>query len=262
MPEIGATLREARMKARIDVSEIEAETKIRARYLRALENEEWDLLPGPTFIKSFLRTYAVALGLDGKALVDEYRANYEQPGEPELQPLSSPRRRARSGGGEIVPGGGRASRGYMVTVGLIGVVILFLVIGLLSRSSSKPSRTTSSRTRHQGASTRHDRSAHERTRSAAAGGQLSLSLQATGTVWVCLVDESGRRLIPGTDLSAGESSGPFHAKRFEVTLGNASVSLTVNGRPMSVPASTHAIGYEITASGTTPLPPARQPTCA
>ena len=47
MPEIGATLREARMRQRIDISEIEAETKIRAKYLRALENEEWDLLPGP-----------------------------------------------------------------------------------------------------------------------------------------------------------------------------------------------------------------------
>ncbi len=46
MPEIGATLREARMRARIDVSEIEAQTKIRAKYLRALENEEWGLLPG------------------------------------------------------------------------------------------------------------------------------------------------------------------------------------------------------------------------
>ena len=51
MPEIGATLREARMSARIDVSEIEAQTKIRAKYLRALENEEWDLLPGPTFVQ-------------------------------------------------------------------------------------------------------------------------------------------------------------------------------------------------------------------
>ena len=58
MAEIGATLREARMRARIDVSEIEAQTKIRAKYLRALENEEWGLLPGPTFVKSFLRTYA------------------------------------------------------------------------------------------------------------------------------------------------------------------------------------------------------------
>ena len=69
------------MRARIDISEIEAETKIRAKYLRALENEEWGLLPGPTFVKSFLRTYAQALGLDGRALVEEYRLNQERPSE-------------------------------------------------------------------------------------------------------------------------------------------------------------------------------------
>ncbi len=82
------------MRARIDVSEIEAQTKIRAKYLRALENEEWDLLPGPTFVRSFLRTYAQALGLDAKALVDEYRMSYEQPSELEHQPVMSPPRRA------------------------------------------------------------------------------------------------------------------------------------------------------------------------
>ena len=38
------------MRARIDISELEAETKIRAKYLRALENEEWDLLPGRTYV--------------------------------------------------------------------------------------------------------------------------------------------------------------------------------------------------------------------
>ena len=64
MPEIGETLRETRMRRRIDMTEVEAATKIRAKYLRALENEEWDLLPGPTFVKTFLRTYAEYLELD------------------------------------------------------------------------------------------------------------------------------------------------------------------------------------------------------
>src|SRR5881392_3634341 len=101
MPDIGTTLREARMRARIDVSEIEAQTKIRAKYLRALENEEWSLLPGPTFVKSFLRTYAAALGLDGKALVEEYRLSQESPHEPYEALAPSPRgtrpRTARGG---------------------------------------------------------------------------------------------------------------------------------------------------------------------
>jgi cytoskeletal protein RodZ len=84
MPEIGSSLREARMRERIDITEAEADTKIRGKYLRALENEEWDLLPGPTFVKSFLRTYADYLGLDGRMLVEEFKLRYERP---ELQPI-------------------------------------------------------------------------------------------------------------------------------------------------------------------------------
>jgi len=73
MLDIGAQLRETRMRRRIDMTEVEAATKIRAKYLRALENEEWDLLPGPTFVRSFLRTYAEALGLDAKLLEEILR---------------------------------------------------------------------------------------------------------------------------------------------------------------------------------------------
>lgn len=74
MAEIGETLRERRMAMKIDVQAVEEETKIRAKYLRALENEEYGLLPGNAYVKSFLRTYADYLGLDSRALVDAYRA--------------------------------------------------------------------------------------------------------------------------------------------------------------------------------------------
>src|SRR6266508_4303635 len=87
MPEIGETLREARMRAKIDVNDVEAATKIRAKYLRALENEEWGLLPGPAFVKSFLRTYADYLGLDGKLLVDEYKLRHERPTDLDQMPI-------------------------------------------------------------------------------------------------------------------------------------------------------------------------------
>src|SRR5277367_3672699 len=141
MADIGETLRDARMRARIDVSEIEAKTKIRAKYLRALENEEWGLLPGTTFVKSFLRTYAEALGLDGKGLVEEYRLTYERPSDTALEPIvSSPQRsRSRSSGGGRSPGG--PSRGYLVVVGVVGLVIALLIVGLLTGGgggSSKP----------------------------------------------------------------------------------------------------------------------------
>ena len=87
MPEIGETLRETRMRRRIDMTEVEAATKIRAKYLRALENEEWDLLPGPTFVKTFLRTYAEYLELDPRLLVEEYRQRFERPSTQDLTPF-------------------------------------------------------------------------------------------------------------------------------------------------------------------------------
>ena len=88
MPEIGASLREARLRAKLDIIDVEAATKIRAKYLRALENEEWGLLPGPAFVKSFLRTYADYLGLDGKLLVDEYKLRHERPSDLDQMPIS------------------------------------------------------------------------------------------------------------------------------------------------------------------------------
>src|SRR5258707_9170841 len=115
MPEIGGTLREARMRARIDISEIEAQTKIRAKYLRALENEEWDLLPGPTYVKSFLRTYADALHLDGKLLVEEYKLQHERLSDVELQPITPTGQRGSRGRGPAP----RLSRLWLVAAAII-----------------------------------------------------------------------------------------------------------------------------------------------
>src|ERR1700691_2306356 len=88
MADIGATLREARMRAHIDITEVETRTKIRAKYLRAMENEEWDLLPGEVYVKSFLRTYGEYLGLDTRQLVDDFNQRYERPSDHELRPIA------------------------------------------------------------------------------------------------------------------------------------------------------------------------------
>src|ERR1700740_2083566 len=95
MAEIGATLREARMRAQIDINEVETRTKIRAKYLRAIENEEWDLLPGPVYAKSFLRTYSDYLGLDSRMLTDEFKRRYEGPSEHDARSAGRERHRDR-----------------------------------------------------------------------------------------------------------------------------------------------------------------------
>jgi len=74
--EIGNSLREARLRREIDFVEAETATKIRGKYLRALEDEQFDVLPAQTYVKGFLRTYAEYLGLDGQLYVDEYNSRY------------------------------------------------------------------------------------------------------------------------------------------------------------------------------------------
>jgi cytoskeleton protein RodZ len=272
MPEIGATLREARMRERIDVSEIEAKTKIRAKYLRALENEEWGLLPGPTFVKSFLRTYAQALGLDGKAMVEEYRLHHERPSEMPLEPIVSTghrshgSQRSRSGTGGRGAGGGGPSRGYAIAVSAIGLVIVVLVVLLIvggggSSPSSTGTSTTSATHSHGTAATDHRRGtgAHP---ASPASQLVSLSLRPTAVVYVCLIGDDGHRLIPGIDLQPGEPTPTYRARRFVMTLGNSSLTMIVDGIPRTVAPSSEAIGYSLTkADGRQPLPSGQLPTC-
>ena len=76
MFELGISLREARTRQGLDIPQAELATKIRGKYLRALEEEHFDVLPAETYVKGFLRTYADFLGLDGQLYVDEYVSRF------------------------------------------------------------------------------------------------------------------------------------------------------------------------------------------
>ena len=256
MPEIGATLREARMRARIDVSDLEAQTKIRAKYLRALENEEWDLLPGPTYVKSFLRTYAEALDLDAKLLVDEYKQRHEHLSEVELQPISP-----------AAPGRGRRRSGPVVPrwamIGLI-FALLIVALSLLGRENennpSAGNRTTQTTTPPAGG----DRASAPPPAAAArpaAPRRVRVGIVATGQVYVCLKD-ANKTLVDGETLQAGERTKTYRGRRFRLTLGNASVKLFVNGRQRRVRPSSNTIGLAVTGQrAPRPLSKVGRPYC-
>jgi hypothetical protein len=91
MFEIGNSLREARVRQQLELGEVELATKIRARYLRALEEESFEALPAQTYVKGFLRTYADYLGLDGQLYVDEFNSRYGTEGEVPREPVVPPR---------------------------------------------------------------------------------------------------------------------------------------------------------------------------
>jgi cytoskeleton protein RodZ len=248
MPEIGATLREARMRARIDISEIEAETKIRAKYLRALENEEWDMLPGPAYVRSFLRTYAEALGLDAKLLLEEYKLRHERPSDHDLMPIGAPRR--RGGGGR----GGREPRRISPWL-VIGVIIVLLVGALYAlgkaggndggggdqASTTGTDRTTttkvpaSTKTTTTKSKSSSSSSSKKGSSSSSSSKNVRVQIVATGAVFACLVDSEGTKRLNGVTLNDGQTAGPFRSRSFRLLLGNGNATVRVDGKARSVP---------------------------
>src|SRR5439155_25636473 len=145
MAEIGSTLRETRIRKKIDITTVEDATKIRAKYLRAIENEEWSVLPGPTYVKTFLRTYAQYLGLDAHLLVDEYSARFEEPEELEL-PAFSREQRIRTRVRRVGP----PSRLTAVGVAALAIILFLLVLGLTAGDNGKGGSSDGSRNARKG----------------------------------------------------------------------------------------------------------------
>ncbi len=84
--EIGSALRAARERRGLELGELARETRIRERYLSALEQEQFELLPARAYAKGFLRVYADFLGLDGRLIVEEFNARFPEAEQPELAP--------------------------------------------------------------------------------------------------------------------------------------------------------------------------------
>jgi hypothetical protein len=124
MFEIGTSLRQARQHRSLEIADVERHTRIRAKYLTALEEERFDALPGVAYVRGFLRTYSEYLGLDGNLVVDEFNTQFAPP-EDELPPIQ-PRGlavRGRSFGQPLVGLG---------AVGLTFVVVAVWQLGFTS----------------------------------------------------------------------------------------------------------------------------------
>lgn len=249
---IGATLRKTRNRRKVGLSEVEAATKIRLRYLRAMESEEWDVLPGGVYTRGFIRTYASFLGLDGERLADEYRRGAEdgtagergQRAEPVVASPRPPRR------------GPRLSTRAWTAIVIACLVAVLVVVGLSTGEESVtpgPVRTGTIKSR-----VRVGASPAQKLPSG-----VSVRLTANAEVWVCLLSASGERLVDGQILEAGASEGPFHSGSFTVSFGNGEVSMKIDGQEASIPATASPIGYSIDSNGQLQqLPESERPTCA
>lgn len=249
MADIGSLLRETRMRERIDITTVESATKIRAKYLRALENEEWDQLPGPTFVRTFLRTYAEYLGLDSKMLVEDYKQRFERPGPQDVLPFST-----RSGGGRRPPRAPRVVPPWLVLGGLVAVILVALfVLGSLG-DEEDPAREVVATPTPAATERPPEENGREREREREKPVKpkvVELALEPEAEVYVCLETGSGERLIAGEILS--EPTDTYRAKEMRVTFGNGLVTMRVNGRSVDVPDSDEPVGY-LLAAGKDPRP--------
>ena len=134
MFEIGNSLREARLRQGLDFPEIEQATKIRGKYLRSLEEEQFEVLPAQTYVKGFLRSYADYLGLDGQLYVDEFNSRYVRG---ELEEEEKP---FRPTGGSLA---GRSSsfpgKAVMLTLAVIAGLTVFVFAAAKPGDRNPPS---------------------------------------------------------------------------------------------------------------------------
>jgi cytoskeleton protein RodZ len=216
--EIGNSLREARLRQHLDFPELEQATKIRSKYLRALEDEEFDALPAETYVKGFLRSYAEYLGLDGQLYVDEYNSRYVVGDE---EPVARPRR-SRAGANQPRVD----SRVVLATIaGIVAVTALFILAWKFGGSNNNP--------KLQNAGTIQGKKNHRRSAAPVSAHLVLKAVSGGCRLEVHRNSPSGKLLYAGT-LEPGKQAVSLWGKRMWVVAGaprNIEVSLNGKVRP-------------------------------
>ena len=227
------------MRQRLDIADVEQRTKIRAKYLRALENEEFGMLPGPTFVKTFLRTYAEMLGVDPHVLVEEYRANYEGADELELQPLGPPsvahRERRR---------GPRPGPGVVALLVLVGIVAVLVAIGLASDEGGDEGKQAATPETTEQRTTKRQEPKPARPR------RVVLRIVPVTPTYVCVDRGAGSPVVFEGTIDSPER---FRGRRVRVNLGKRDVQLWMNGKRVEITPGGDPVGYAFTPRRTREL---------
>jgi cytoskeletal protein RodZ len=211
--EIGSSLREARERQGLAFPQIEAATKIRGKYLRALEDEQFEQLPAETYVKGFLRTYAEYLGLDGQLYVDEYNSRYvatedELPVRTRHAPRTRRSRRIQSG---------------VLVLTLVGIAVITALVIAAWKSGSPSKQNVVGLTPPPAKVTRRTATI------------VLKAVRKTSLLSVRIGGPTGRVVLSNTPLAKGDTKR-FRAKRLWINTGTPeNLRLRVNGKRVTLP---------------------------
>lgn len=258
MFEIGSSLREARERRGLSYADVELGTKVRSRYIKALEDERFDILPGPTYTKGFLRAYADYLGLDGNLYIDEFNSRHHDPRrdpEREIYPRSKARTQRR-----------QRRESNLVMIALAGLVAVSALVFLALTDGGSPhanlpippaSTTKSTKTNppntggtstHTGTTKKNKAPRRYTLTVAASGGNCWLVVRKWRAAGPPAVATNGTTLS-GMTLPDGQTVTVSALGTVYVTLGSPSAAkISINGHPVHVPYVTAGGQLKITRS--------------
>ena len=233
---IGGSLREARERQALDINDLEAATKIRAKYLRALEDERFDVLPAQTYVKGFLRTYADALGLDGQLYVDEFNSRFAS-GDDDLPTVTRPRRPRA--------GSGRQVEATVVLVALAGIAAVTALVIVAWKWGGSPAERPVLAPRVTPPAARGHKTA----------GRAWIRLEtraARGDSWLQVRrgSRNGKRLFSRV-LHRGDEQSFVGPRLFVNVADPQNLVVRLDGKRVSLPSGRHRL--KATASGVKPV---------
>ncbi len=238
MQTVGEILRAERLKKSLSIKDVESTISIRALYLNAIEEGNYDVVPGEVYLKGFIRNYATFLGLDSQAVMELYRQNKEQPKEHEIEEKSQEVKTVRAVKTSSPSKDGSNGLTKWVTV---GVIVAFIVGGFIwwSSESQQPSPVPSPSTQQQPPSAKVQQGTQtspsvppaQSVTPTKPENKVIVTAKFSAPCWTQITAD-GKAVYEGTPKN-GESITWEATDKLSVKFGNAGVvDLVYNGKPV------------------------------
>ncbi len=219
---IGGSLSDARRRKGESVEEVESATKIRARFLRALEEDDFAAIPGDVYAKGFIKTYAEYLGLDPEPLIQQYKREYDHPVKFDVRRQAEPIEERRADWGKR----------FAMTVAVIASLLALLYWGATaSKQTAEREMRSHNAVTPKTSETRQksEQTTAPTTTAKPSGINISATATADEGCWLSVVAD-GRQVFEGT-LQKGQTQEFKADKSITLYIGNAGgISLKRDGK--------------------------------